>query len=54
MEIIFNDISETFGHGVIAEITDSADNQLAIVINYAILVLKNYERCKNNKTARFV
>lgn len=34
--------------------TDSADNQLAIVINYAILVLKNYERCKNNKTARFV
>ncbi len=35
-------------------ITDPADNQLAFNAFYAILVLKNYERCKNNKTARFV
>ncbi len=36
------------------DITDPADNQLAFNAFYAILVLKNYERCKNNKTARFV
>ena len=33
-------------------VIDPAVNQLAFWRIYAMLKLKNYERCKNNKTAR--